>query len=157
SNQRSYASAGEAARFLGVKLATLYAYASRGLVQSIAGPGGRRGRQYAVADLARLKARHAARAGHAAVAGRATRCGAPVPESASTSIGAEGPVYRGHAAVALAEAGTSFEQVAELLWSGQLPERAQVPEAPRLPARFPSVPPGAPRIVALSAAVATFA
>ena len=43
-----------AARFLGVKPATLYAYVSRGLVRSRARGEGRE-RQYLRADLARLK------------------------------------------------------------------------------------------------------
>ena len=47
--------AARAARFLGVKPATLYAYVSRGLVRSRARGEGRE-RQYLRADLARLKA-----------------------------------------------------------------------------------------------------
>jgi len=129
-NQRSrtaYLSAAEAASFLGVKLATLYAYASRGLVQSVPGPGPSRERHYSRADLARLKARHDARAGHAAVAAGALDWGEPVLESSITRIGVEGPVYRGHAAVALASASLRFEQVAELLWTGTLPEGTEPP------------------------------
>src|SRR5687767_13590867 len=46
-------SASEAAAELGVSLATLYAYVSRGMVRSIAEPG-RRQRRYAAADIRRL-------------------------------------------------------------------------------------------------------
>lgn len=105
----------EAAQLLGVKLQTLYAYASRGLVRSIRGERGRP-RRYLRDDLLRLKARHDARAGHGAVAASALRWGEPVLDSALTMIGPSGPCYRGHAAVDLARADVSFEAVAELLW-----------------------------------------
>jgi citrate synthase len=113
----------EAAAFLEVKLPTLYAYASRGLVRSVpAGKG--RARQYLKADLERLRARRDARSGHGPVAANALQWGEPVLDSAITAISTEnGPVYRGHAAVELARSDTPFESVAELLWTGQLPDR----------------------------------
>jgi citrate synthase len=120
-NQRSdWMGAREAAEFLGIKLPSLYAYASRGLVTSRAQPGGR-ARQYARGDLERLKARHDARAGHAAVAAGALRWGDPVLETSIGTITPAGPTYRGREAVALARAGVPFESVAELLWTGSLP------------------------------------
>ncbi|MDC0716560.1 citrate synthase family protein [Nannocystis bainbridge] len=112
----------QAAALLGVKRATLYAYASRGLVRSEPGGPGR-GRRYSRDDLERLKARSDARSGHAAVAAGALRWGEPVLESALTAIDPAGPRYRGRPAVDLA-ATCSFEAVAELLWTGGLPERA---------------------------------
>ena len=114
-------SAREAAAFLAVKLPTLYAYASRGLVRSIpAGKG--RARHYMRADLERLRARRDARSGHGPVAANALQWGEPVLDSAITAISPEqGPLYRGRAAVDLAAADTPFESVAELLWSGALP------------------------------------
>ncbi len=119
SNQLSdYLGAPEAARFLGVKLRTLYAYVSRGRIQSVASDGKKH--LYARSDLARLKARSAARSGHAAVAAGALRWGDPVLESAITEITTSGPRYRGHVAVDLAAAGESFERVACLLWTGEL-------------------------------------
>jgi citrate synthase len=112
-----YLSAADAAAYLGIRRATLYAYASRGLVTSVPGLGeARRERRYARADLERLKARHDARAGHGAVAAAALRWGEPVLESALTEIAVDGPRYRGRAARALAAAGVGFEAVAELLW-----------------------------------------
>lgn len=121
--------ASAAAALLGVKLPTLYAYASRGLLRSApaapgapAAPRGGRARRYLREDLERLKARAAARAGHGPVAASALRWGEPVLESAITAVGPEGPRYRGRAAVELARAGVSFEQAAELLWTGTLPE-----------------------------------
>jgi citrate synthase len=124
-NTGTYLHARAAAALLGVKPATLYAYVSRGLVRSVESPGGR-GRSYLRADLERLKARSDARAGHGPVAGAALRWGEPVLDSALTSIAQDGPRYRGHPAAKLAEDGTPFESVAELLWTGDLP-----PERPR--------------------------
>jgi citrate synthase len=120
--RRSFVSSREAARRLGIKLATLYAYASRGLVESVSSPNAR-GRRYSVADLDRLKARHDARSGHGPVAAAALSWGEPVLESAITAITSNGPCYRGQPAVDLARAGVGFESVAELLWNGVLPER----------------------------------
>ncbi|HEX7671369.1 MAG TPA: citrate/2-methylcitrate synthase, partial [Polyangiaceae bacterium] len=121
-NQRSdLLDARAAARFLGVKIATLYAYASRGLVRSEAGVKGR-GRRYVRSDLERLKQRGEARLGHGPVAAGALRFGEPVLSTAISSIAPDGPAYRGESATALACAGHRFEAVAELLWSGKLPD-----------------------------------
>lgn len=107
-----------AAALLGIKLQTLYAYVSRGLLSSLPGQGP--DRRYARADVLRLRARAAARAGHGPVAAAALHFGEPVLESALTAVDAEGPRYRGHKVVPLARAGTPFESVAELLWGGAL-------------------------------------
>lgn len=140
-NQRSgvsdYVSAAEAARLLDVKRQTLYAYASRGLVRSEPGPKGR-GHRYSRADLERLRSRVDARSGHGPVAAGALRFGEPVLATAISYIGADGPRYRGRSAVELAQSGTSFEAVAELLWSGTEPAAPDWPvrEAARLTARL---------------------
>lgn len=115
-------SARAATALLGVKRETLYAYVSRGLVRSVAGEGREHG--YPRADLEALKARHDARAGHAAVAGGALRFGEPVLDSAITRLDPElGPVYRGTPALELAQTraeqpldSRGFEAVAALLW-----------------------------------------
>jgi citrate synthase len=124
----------EAARVLGVKLETLYAYKSRGLLQSVALEG-TRARRFLRADVERLKQRHDARAGHTAVAANALRWGEPVLDTSITRIDAAGPHYRGHAAVELAKAGVPFELVVELLWTGMLPASPPSFDAPH--ARFP--------------------
>ena len=129
----------KAANHLGISRRTLYAYVSRGLVRSVPGVGGRP-RLYALADLDRLKARRDARAGHGAVAAGALRWGEPVLDSAITAITPRGPAYRGRLAVDLAAAGARFEDVAELLWSGFLPEapvRWPRPSPPRLAGLLP--------------------
>jgi citrate synthase len=125
-NQPAWLSAAEACAQLDVKRQTLYAYASRGLVRRVRGAAGAR---YSRDDIARLRARHDARAGHGPVAAGALRWGEPVLASAITAIGADGPRYRGRAAVQLAADGVSFEAVAELLWTDAPPERG----APALP------------------------
>lgn len=112
-------SAREAAEWLGVKLPTLYAYTSRGLVRSVAGEVGR-ARRYVRADLDRLRARRDARSGHGPVAAAALRFGEPVLDTAITEIApGRGPLYRGRAATELADADVGFERVAELLWSAE--------------------------------------
>jgi citrate synthase len=113
--------AATAARHLGISVRSLYAYVSRGQVRSMPGERGRP-RLYAFADLERLRVRRDARAGHGAVAAGALRWGEPVLDSAITAITARGPAYRGRLAVDLAEAAVPFENVAELLWSGYLPD-----------------------------------
>ena len=113
---------------LGVKRETLYAYVSRGLLHSRSRGG--RGRQYARADLQRLKARRDARAGHGAVAASALRWGEPVLDSAITEIRSDALRYREHDAVILARDDVSFERVAELLWTGVLPGEASWSLAP---------------------------
>jgi citrate synthase len=115
----SFVSGKQAAALLGVKRETLYAYASRGLLRSEPGGPGRQ-RRYSREDVERLKARSEARSGHGPVAAGALRWGEPVLESALTAIDPAGPRYRGHPSAELA-ATTTFEAVAELLWSGALP------------------------------------
>ena len=120
--QNEFLSAKEAAELLGVKLPTVYAYTSRGLIQSVPGVRGR-SRRYRRRDLERLCARRDARAGHGPVAAAALRQGEPVLDSSITLISIEeGPIYRGRLALDLAREGRGFESVAEGLWSGNWSE-----------------------------------
>lgn len=108
-------SAREAAASLGISVATLYAYVSRGLVRSEEGAGSSRARRYHREDIARLKEGRALRRDPKSAAARALDMGAPVLESALTLI-ADGRVhYRGQDGLALARTHT-LEQVAGLLW-----------------------------------------
>jgi len=118
-NQR-FVDARAAAKHLGIQVRSLYAYVSRGQIRSIPGESGRP-RLYALDDLDRLRVRRDARAGHGAVAAGALRWGEPVLDSAVTAITPRGPAYRGRYAIDLV--GRPFENVAELLWSGYLPEQ----------------------------------
>src|SRR6187431_3739057 len=121
--ESAWLSSREASQRLGVKLATLYAYASRGLISSVPGEG-QRARRYAEDDVERLRTRHAARSGHGPVAAGALRFGEPVLETSISDVGPDGPRYRGQPAIELCRTGVSFERVAELLWSGNLPDTA---------------------------------
>lgn len=128
-NQRSGAwlTAQQTAALLGVKRATVYAYAARGLLGAgTRGPG--RVAQYAREAVERLKARAGARAGHTAVAAGALRLGEPVLDTQVSALDDDGPHYRGQSAVALARSGARYESVAELLWSGA--DGAWPPPAP---------------------------
>ncbi|MCP3098371.1 citrate synthase family protein [Myxococcus sp. K15C18031901] len=146
----------EAAALLGVKRATLYTYVSRGLVRCVPETGTKENR-YVRSDLERLKTRHDARAGHAAVASGALRWGEPVIDSSVSRVGAEGLAYRGHSAVTLAMEGRSLEAVAELLWSGVLPAGEVVWPAVKAP--FPAsevarlIPKETPPLLALATVV----
>lgn len=125
SDQRSdFVTAAEAAQLLGVRTATIYAYASRGLLGGTSqGPGRRARYPRALVETLRLKA--AARSGHAAVAAAALRWGEPVLDSSITRLSPRGPVYRGKRAVDLV--GSRFESVAELLWQRQADWSASSP------------------------------
>ncbi|MEI9952689.1 MAG: citrate/2-methylcitrate synthase [Pseudomonadota bacterium] len=121
--ETAWLSSRQASDRLGVKLATLYAYASRGLITSLPGDG-QHARLYASDDVERLRTRHAARSGHGPVAAAALRFGEPVLETSISDVSTEGPRYRGQLATELCRAGVSFERVAELLWTGTLPDEA---------------------------------
>jgi citrate synthase len=116
-----YVGAAEASRRLGVQRATLYAYVSRGLVRRRVAVDGRTS-LYAVDDLARLVAR----------ARRRSVAAVPRPSidvqiaSSVTTLDDDGLRYRGHDVAALART-TSFERVAELLWTGVLPDAVDWP------------------------------
>lgn len=110
-----YLSAKAAAALLGIKTATLYAYVSRGWIESVPGPAGRP-RAYRREDLERLKVRHDARRGHGVVAAGALRFGEPVLETAISRIGPNGLEYRGRDAIALAQS-QPYEEVAAWLWA----------------------------------------
>ncbi len=120
--EHDYLTAQEAAAVLDVKLATLYAYTSRGLIKSIPSEKGR-ARLYLRRDLDRLRTRRDARAGHGPLAAAALRFGEPVLDSSITEISRElGPLYRGLSAVDLARRDNSFEATSELLWAGGDPD-----------------------------------
>ena len=113
----------EAARRLGVKVTTLYAYVSRGLLTSHSAPSGRRS-LFAADDVERLARR--SRQGKAVETRMAT------VTTGVTQLTDEGPVYRGRRATDLA-LGSTFEEVAGWLWAdpeapGTGPEPSERPE-----------------------------
>ena len=115
--EERYLSAGRAAEELGVGLATLYAYVSRGMVRSEAVEGKRRNRRYRAEDVRRLKERKRRRRDPDGVMEGALHWGTPVLESGITLIDGGRLYYRGRDVVALAE-GSTIEGVAALIWTG---------------------------------------
>lgn len=120
----------QACALLDIKAATLYTYVSRGLLAPIRNARGVRGKGnlYRRAELENLRLRSTARAGQSAVAAGAMNFGHPVLASSITEITPDGPRYRGHLATALARGpgAVPFENVAELLWTGVLPDAVHV-------------------------------
>jgi citrate synthase len=98
----------EAARRLGVKVTTLYAYVSRGLLVSHPAPAARRS-LFALDDVERLARR--SRQGKTVETRMAT------VTTGVTQLTDDGPVYRGRRATDLAVT-LAFEEVADWLWSG---------------------------------------
>jgi citrate synthase len=97
----------EAARRLGVKVATLYAYVSRGLLVSHPSPSGRRS-LFALDDVERLARRSRQ--------GKSVESRMVTVTTGVTQLTDEGPVYRGRRATDLAVT-TAYEDVAEWLWN----------------------------------------
>ncbi len=99
----------EAARRLGVKVTTLYAYVSRGLLESHPEHGGRRS-LFELSDIERLARRRRG--------GREVETRLATVTTAVTQLREDGPAYRGRPATELAR-DTSFEKVAALLWQSE--------------------------------------
>jgi citrate synthase len=102
---------------LGVSLATLYAYVSRGMIRSEAVEGKKRNRRYRAEDVWRLKERKERRRDPDRVVEDALHWGTPVLESGITLIDDGGLYYRGRDVVELAGE-KSIEEVAALIWTG---------------------------------------
>lgn len=137
--RKAYLSAAEAVEMLGIRRQTLYAYVSRGLVRSVSHAGSRT-RLYAREDIERVHLRSRVRSKPEAIAATMLDLGHPVVPTSITDISPEGPSYRGRLVVSLARQHVSFEQVAELLWTGMWHER---------PVRWPGPPQnaGIPRLL----------
>jgi citrate synthase len=124
-------SAHEAARRLGVKRDTLYAYVSRGRLRSVAVAGSRE-RRYRAEDVAALRA---ARGAGKAAPQPDTPALLPVLDSAICLIEDGRLYYRGHDAVRLSDTAT-LEDIADLLWN-EPDDRAEI-EGPHTPVPAPS-------------------
>ncbi|MGH0033091.1 MAG: citrate/2-methylcitrate synthase [Myxococcota bacterium] len=126
-------SADEAARRLGVRRDTLYAYVSRGLIRSER-QRGTRARLYHAEDVERLARRKQSRRDPERAASQALSFGAPLLESGLTLIRDGQLYYRGLPAEGfIGQAG--FEQVAGFLWGGTLATGID-PVVPALPRAF---------------------
>jgi citrate synthase len=108
----------EAARRLGVKVTTLYAYVSRGLLESHPEPGGRRS-LFDLADIDRLAVRQRG--------GKQVESRLATITTGVTQLRDGGPYYRGRAATELATT-ASFEEVAALLWETEVEGDWTAPE-----------------------------
>ena len=133
-----FVGAGEAARLLGIQKATLYAYVSRGLIERRVAVDGRTS-LYAVDDVEALVGR-----------GRRREV-EPRPSldvqivTGVTTLDESGVCYLGHDVADLSRTAT-YEQVAELLWTGELaadptwPAPAPMTWRPPWRSPMPSVP-----------------
>ena len=117
---KSYMTSSEACAYLNIKPQTLYAYVSRGQLRAEPRSDDQ-SHQYHRDDIEALRLRSIARSGHGPVAGAAMRWGEPILDSAITNIQNGMLYYRGHSLDSLLQDGRSFENVSELLWSGELP------------------------------------
>ena len=115
--EERYLGSGQAAEELGISLATLYAYVSRGMVRSEAVEGKGRARRYRAEDVRRLKERKERRRDPDGVVEGALHWGTPVLESGITMIDGGVLYYRGRDVLDLAEENT-IEEVAALIWTG---------------------------------------
>ncbi len=114
----------EAARRLGVKLSTLYAYVSRGLLVSHPSDDSRR-RLFDMADVEQLARRSRG--------GRRVESRLASVTTGITQIRDDGPYYRGQPVTALASSIT-FEEAADLLWqAGPSPTDWSPTRLPRPP------------------------
>ena len=128
----AFLTAPEAAKVLGVKLETLYAYVSRGLIRSERIAAGRR-RRYRRADVLRLRQRAEIRSDPGSAARQAfERSAAPILDSELTLITERELYYRGQPVTRLARSHT-FEQVVALLWCGDLETPIPALARPALP------------------------
>ncbi len=127
-----YVSRSEALHTLRIKPQTLYAYVSRGLIRRQRASDGRQS-LYNRHDIAGIRAKSIARSGHGPAAASAAHWGEPLLTSSITEITAQGPRYRDHLALDLARAGTTFEALAEYLWTGALKRVTRWPSLRRIP------------------------
>jgi citrate synthase len=114
---RNLLTADQTAARLGVKLPTVYAYVSRGILSRTVAADGRTSR-FDAAEIEQL-----ARRGRPRPDTRRAGTVDVVLATSLTGIFGDRLVYRGHDATELART-SSFEAVAELLWSGSLPDGA---------------------------------
>ena len=110
-NDGDLMSAAEACAALGISTATLYAYVSRGLLESRPGAD-HRSRVYLRQDVERLSQRKRAGRGAARGAAQSLDRGLPVMETRISLIRPDSPYYRGRSAVAMVRSGATLEGTA---------------------------------------------
>ncbi|MGZ4717448.1 MAG: citrate/2-methylcitrate synthase [Acidimicrobiales bacterium] len=120
---RNMLTADQVAARLGVKLSTVYAYVSRGVLSRTVASDGKSSR-FDAAEVDQL-----ARRGRPRTDARRAGTVDVVMATSLTGILDDRLIYRGHDAAELARTST-LEAVAELLWTGTLPETAMWPSDP---------------------------
>ncbi|MDQ3286258.1 MAG: citrate synthase [Actinomycetota bacterium] len=138
--EERYLTARQAAGELGVSLATLYAYVSRGLIRSEAAERGGRSRRYRGEDVQKLKERKEQRRDPGKAVEGALHWGTPMMDSAITLISDGRLYYRGRDVLELAS-GSSIEEVAALIWIGSPANAPEIfaPEPLAFSSRYKSV------------------
>lgn len=131
-------SARETCRILGINQATLYAYVSRGLLESRPGKD-HRSRLYPRQDVERLAQRKRAGRGAARGAAQSLDRGLPVLETRISLIRPDGPYYRGRSAIGLVREGATLEDVARRLWDCGDHDPFDVPFAEQWPDRVAAI------------------
>jgi len=104
-----------AAKALGVKRYTLYAYVSRGLVRSVPHPEDPRARLYSAADIDALQSRKLRLRRPKAAAATALDWGLPVLQTGISTIDGGRLLYRGRDVAGLVD-NAGLEEIAALLW-----------------------------------------
>jgi len=119
-------------RLLGISRATLYAYVSRGLLESRPGKD-HRSRLYLRQDVERLAQRKQVGRGAARGAAQSLDRGLPVLETRISLIRPDGPYYRGRSAIAMVHEGATLEDVARQLWDSSAEDPFAAPSLTRWP------------------------
>jgi len=132
--------AGRAAEALGVSVATLYSYVSRGMLRSFSVEASPRLRRYLRDDVTRLIEQREFKRNPGKAAARGLHWGSPVLESALTLISEGRLFYRGEDALELAQR-SSVENVAALLWTGDSTQAGHIfsKKSAGLPLRIPGL------------------
>lgn len=148
---RNQLTAEQTAARLGVQLKTIYAYVSRGVLERSVADDGRTS-LFDPRQVEALARRGRPRAGSRPMGGVDVSL-----TTAITSIESDRLAYRGHDVRTLVE--TPFEAVAELLWTGALPERTDWSQVTALAPRtlgldLPASSPAIERFAAVTAALA---
>lgn len=134
----------QAAKRMGVKVETVYAYVSRGLLESHQSADGRT----SLFDARAIEA--LARRGRPRQSSRSTSLNMLI-ETSITSLSPQGVRYRGHMAGELTRTHT-FEDVANLLWTGVLSDRRHGWSGETLPVPAPMAVHDAIRVIVATAA-----
>ncbi len=135
-----YVSAAEAVRLLDIKKDTLYAYVSRGLLQSVSVPG-KRAKQYLREDIERLQQRKRLRQQPETEVKQALYWGMPLMNTRISHI-REGQLYYRDQSLSQVLEG-DLETLIALLWGCEPDIFEEVPAAPDYPALLKVLPPHA--------------